>query len=195
MLKLNRSIANTSRQSYMHMIVSGIRHHQNWGIGPSLGSRERTVEIVKMTEVIVEIWNIIVNILIFIHSWWNLNKYKQLVYISVHGETSYLKRDWHYSEELWESYHLSYCQWLHLNLNTDIHRIHLVELIPRLRLHIIYIIVGEWYRSHICGTSPCLRYTSRTRKRVQSAEKQVWLLLPTTLGLSDYYIVLVGCKK
>jgi len=55
MLKLNRSIANISRQSYMHMIVCGIRRHQNWGIGPSLGSQERTVEILKMTEVIVEI--------------------------------------------------------------------------------------------------------------------------------------------
>jgi len=102
MLKLNRSIANTIRQSYMHMIVCGIRRHQNWEIGPSLGSRERTVEIMKMTEVIVKIWNILVNILIFIHSWWKLNYYEQLLYINVHGETSYLKIYWHYTEELWD---------------------------------------------------------------------------------------------
>jgi len=40
MLKLNRSIADTSRQSYMHMIVCGIRRHQNWGIDPSLGEKK-----------------------------------------------------------------------------------------------------------------------------------------------------------
>jgi len=39
MSKLNRSIADTSRQSYMHMIVCGIRRHENWGIGPSLRGR------------------------------------------------------------------------------------------------------------------------------------------------------------
>jgi len=52
MLKLNRSIADTRRQSYMRKLACGIRHHQNCRIGPS---PERTVEILKMTEVIVEI--------------------------------------------------------------------------------------------------------------------------------------------
>jgi len=56
MLKLNRSIADISRQSYMHMIACGIRRHQNWGIGPSLGSRERTVETLNNIEDIIEIW-------------------------------------------------------------------------------------------------------------------------------------------
>jgi len=39
MLKLNRSIADTSRQSYMRKEACGIRHHQNCGIGPSLSER------------------------------------------------------------------------------------------------------------------------------------------------------------
>jgi len=38
MLKLNRSIADTSRQSYMHMIACRIRRHQN-RMGPSLSER------------------------------------------------------------------------------------------------------------------------------------------------------------
>jgi len=70
MLKLNRSIADISRQSYMRTLAYGIRHHQNCRIGPSL---ERTVEILKITEVIVEIWDIFVIIVVFIHSWWKLN--------------------------------------------------------------------------------------------------------------------------
>jgi len=49
-----------------------------------------------------------------------------------------------------------------------IHRSYLTELIPRFRF--IYIIVGEWYRSHICGRSPYLRCISCKRRRVQSAE-------------------------
>jgi len=56
MLKLNRTIADTSRQSYMHMIVCGIRRHQNWGIGPLRWSRERTVETWNNIEEIIEIW-------------------------------------------------------------------------------------------------------------------------------------------
>jgi len=59
-----------------------------------------------------------------------------------------------------------------------IHRTYLVEWYQDSVF--IYIIVGEWYRSHICGRSSCLRCTSCTRRRVQSAEKQVWPLLPTT---------------
>jgi len=168
------------------MTVCGNRRHQNWGIGPSLGSRERTVEILKRTEVIVEIWNIFANILILIHSCWKLNWYEQLLYIKVHGETSYLKIDWYYTEELRDLLSYSYWQWLSLNLDTV-----LIVYIWLDWYHdsiFIYIIVGEWYRSHIRGRSPCLRYTSYT-KRVQSTEKQVWLLLPTTPGLIDYCIV------
>jgi len=40
----------------MHMIACGIRRHQNWGIGPSLGGRERTVETLNNIEDIIEIW-------------------------------------------------------------------------------------------------------------------------------------------
>jgi len=41
MLKLNRSISDTSRQSYMRMIACGIRRHQNCRIGPSLFRRKK----------------------------------------------------------------------------------------------------------------------------------------------------------
>jgi len=54
MLKLNRSIADTSRQSYMRMIACGIRHHQNWGIGPSLGRQKRDGWNKNRTEDIVD---------------------------------------------------------------------------------------------------------------------------------------------
>ena len=33
-----KTIADTNRQSNMHMIAGGIRCHQNWTIGPSLGA-------------------------------------------------------------------------------------------------------------------------------------------------------------
>jgi len=94
-----------------------------------------------------------------------------------------------------KSYHLRYWQRLNLNLDT--------ELIAYIWLNwyhdsvFIYIIVGEWYRSHICGRSPFLRYTctSCSRRRVRSAEKQFLLVIPTTPGLPDYCIVLLGCQK
>jgi len=66
------------------------------------------------------------------------------------------------------SYHLSYWHWLNLNLHT--------EFIVYIWLNwfhdsvFIYIIVGEWYRSHICERSPYVRCISCTRRRVQSAE-------------------------
>ena len=49
-----------------------------------------------------------------------------------------------------------------------IHRSYLIEFIPRLCC--IYIIVGEWYRSHICGRLPYLRCISCSRRKDQSAE-------------------------
>jgi len=51
MLKLKRSIADTSRQSYMRKLAYGIRRHQNCRIGPSL---EDSWKLNRM-EVIVEI--------------------------------------------------------------------------------------------------------------------------------------------
>jgi len=69
MLKLNRSIADTNRQSYMRKLACGIRRHQNCRIGPSL---ERTVETQNNIEVIVDFRDIFVIIVIFIHSWWKL---------------------------------------------------------------------------------------------------------------------------
>jgi len=38
------------------MIACGIKRHQNWEIGPSLGSREKTVETLNNIEDIIEIW-------------------------------------------------------------------------------------------------------------------------------------------
>jgi len=187
MLKLNRSIANASKQSYMHMIVCGIRRHQNWEIGPSLGSRERTVETLKIQKILLKLGNIFV---IIVGIWSSKNNWcisvcieKQIIWIEIDVILRNFVRSYH---QLLTMIEFDFGHWNH--------RIHLVELITRHRLH-IYIIVGEWYKSHICGRSPCLRYTSCTRRRVWAAEKQLWLLLPSTPGLADYCIVLLGCQK
>jgi len=56
MLKLKRSIADTSKQSYMHIIVCGIKRHQNWRIDPSLErKKEEDGWKLNRTEDIIEI--------------------------------------------------------------------------------------------------------------------------------------------
>ena len=170
------------------MIARGIRHHQNWRIGP-FRRKNRRLELWIVQRILLRFGYIFVIIVVFIHSWWNLNNTNNWC-ISVCMEKQVI---WRYLRNFERSYHLSYWQWLNLNLDT--------KFIVHIWLNwyhdsvFIYIIVGEWYRSHICGHSLCLRCTSCTRRRVQSAEKQVWPLLPTTSGLPDYYIVLLGCQK
>jgi len=188
-------IADTSRQSYMHMIACGIRHHQNWRIGPSLFGRERTVGILNSTEDIVKILKHICDYRSIYPQW------VEFEFIRTVGVYQCTWRDKLFEEKItlfWRTLREVIIlvidnDWMWIwTLNSSYTSGWIDTTTPSLY---IYIVVGEWYRSHFCGRSPCLRCTSCTRRRVQSAEKRVWPLLPSTSGLPDYYIVLLGCQK
>jgi len=73
-LKLNRSIADTSRQSYMRIIACGIRRHQNCRIGPSLSERSEFLNRKEGNCCDLKdrpISYVIIGV--FIHSLWDLN--------------------------------------------------------------------------------------------------------------------------
>jgi len=153
----SRLVADTSRQSYIHMIACRIRRRQNCRIGPSLFRRGRTVEILKRTDVIVEK-----------HICDYRSIYPQSVEVKLIRTIGIYQCAWRnklFEDRLtlhWGTLRLFIIQLLTMiefEFGHWIHRMHLVELIPRLRDSVfIYVIVGEWYRSHICGRLPGLRY-------------------------------------
>jgi len=62
-------VADTNRQSNMHMVAYGIIYHQSWRMGPSLeADRELRLWFNKLNEVLLFNETILVNIVVFIHS-------------------------------------------------------------------------------------------------------------------------------
>ena len=61
-------VADTNRQSNMHMVACGIIYHQSWRMGPSLEAEKITVMVLKLNEVLLFNETILVNIVVFIHS-------------------------------------------------------------------------------------------------------------------------------
>jgi len=192
MLKLNPSIADTSRQSYMcklaRKLACGIRRHQNCRIGPSLeygwklNRMEDNIEIRKHIYHYPNIYPWLVE----------LELARTIVAYRCTWETSYLKRDWHYSEELWEK--LSSVidnDWIWIwTLNSSYTFGWIDTTTPSSHVSssgndigVIFVDVHRVFDT-LCTTG-----------RVRSVEKQLWLLLPSTPGLPDCCIMLLGCQK